>query len=179
MDLVDGCIKQDVEAQRQFYKAYYKMVYNSCYRILPNPMDAEDCMQETFIKAFDKINTLKDMPVEAWLRRIAINTALDKLKQDKMIWEDIKEQHYSYIEETSDEDCSEWQVEQVKFAITKLPEAFRIVLSLYLFEGYDHQEIAEILSLKETTVRSQYARAKQRLIEIIKKEQILCVSKNI
>ena len=179
MDLVAGCIKQDVKAQKQFYKTYYKMVYNSCFRILPNPMDAEDCMQEAFIKAFNKINTLKDMPVEAWLRRIAINTALDKLKQEKMIWEDIKEQHYAYIDEISDEDCTEWQVEQVKFAITKLSEAFRIVLNLYLFEGYDHKEIAEILNQKETTVRSQYARAKQQLIEIIKKEHILCVSKNI
>lgn len=177
MDLVEGCKKQDIRAQKQFYNTYYKMVYNSCYRILYDPMAAEDCMQETFLKAFAKIDTIGEAPLEAWLRRIAINTALDKLKRNKVEWIEVDETYCFYVDDPDNEreENIEWQVDQVKKTIGKLPENYRLVLTLYLFEGYDHEEISTILGLKETTIRSQYARAKQKLVEIIKSEKILCV----
>ncbi len=176
MDLIARCKNQDIRAQRQFYNMYYKMVYNSCCRILSDRMDAEDCMQETFIKAFSKIRTINDAPPEAWLRRIAINTALDKLKQDRVKWVEIDEKDHFYADEQDDENEDIiWKVDQVKKTIGELPEYYRLILTLHLFEGYDHEEISDILKLKVTTVRSQYMRAKQKLVEIVKKEKILCV----
>jgi RNA polymerase sigma-70 factor (ECF subfamily) len=169
---IAGCKKDDFKAQRAFYNLFYKAVYNTCYRILSNAMDAEDCMQETFIKAFNKINFMGDAPPEAWLKRIAINTCIDTLKSKKADWEETDEPINIADEPPPDEEEIHWKVEQIKTAMEKLSEKYRIVLSLYLMEGFDHEEIAEILQLNEATARSQYSRAKQKLIEIIKKEEI-------
>ena len=169
---ITACKKDDFKAQRAFYNLFYKTVYNSCYRILGNAMDAEDCMQETFIKAFDKLNSMGDAPPEAWLKRIAINTCLDALKSKKLDWETTDVEIKIADEPPPDEEEIQWKVEQIKISMGKLPEKERIILSLYLMEGFDHEEIAEILHLNEATARSQYSRAKQKLIGIIKKEMI-------
>ena len=169
---IAACKRDDFKAQRAFYHLFYKTVFNTCYRILSNAMDAEDCMQETFIKAFGKINSICDAPPEAWLKRIAINTCLDTLKSKKPDWEEADEPINIADEPPTDDETIQWKVEQIKIAMAKLPTKYRTVLSLYLMEGFDHEEIAEILQMNEATVRSQYSRAKQKLIEIIKKEEI-------
>jgi len=168
---IAACKKHDVKAQRAFYNLFYKTVYNTCYRILSNTMDAEDAMQETFIKAFSKIQSISDAPPEAWLKRIAINSSLDILKSKHPEQEETDEIRYIANEIPPDEETIIWKVEQIKTAMEKLPEKCRIILSLYLMEGYDHEEIATILQLNEATSRSQYSRAKQKLIEIIKQTQ--------
>jgi RNA polymerase sigma-70 factor (ECF subfamily) len=165
---IAACKKHEFKAQQAFYNLFYKTIYNTCYRILSNAMDAEDCMQEAFIKAFNKIQFIGDAPPEAWLKRIAINTCLDTLKSKHQDWEETDETFYIANEPPPDEEEINWKVEQIKIAIEKLPEKYRIILSLYLMEGYDHEEIAEILQLNEATARSQYARAKRKLIDIIK-----------
>jgi RNA polymerase sigma-70 factor (ECF subfamily) len=168
---IAGCKKHDFKAQKTFYGMFYKTVYNTCYRILSNAMDAEDCMQEVFLKAFNKIHLIGDAPPEAWLRRIAINASLDTLKMKHPNCSEIEETTHITNEPPPDDEETNWKVEQIKTAMKKLPEKYRIVLSLYLMEGYDHEEIAEILQMNEATVRSQYSRAKQKLIEIIKSEE--------
>ena len=167
-NIIEGCKRANSKCQLQFYNMYYKMVYSSCYRILPDAMDAEDAMQEAFLKAFDKIDTIADAPLEAWLRRIAINTSLDKLKKKKVALIELDDKMPIIDDEPYNEDEITWKVENVKKAVSQLPDRHRVILSLHLLEGFDYSEIAEILNIKEGAARAQYTRARQKLIEFLK-----------
>ncbi|MDR2950485.1 MAG: RNA polymerase sigma factor [Dysgonomonas sp.] len=169
--ILERCKRGEHKSQMQLYTTFYKRVYNACYRVLYDSFEAEDAMQESFLKVFSSLNDYKDsVPFEAWLVRIAINTSIDKLRKKSLdvinLNENIK---YDVIDSDDNEDWDAIldKVEQVKAAIQKLPEASRLVINLYLIEGYDHEEISEILNIAPGTVRIQYMRAKQRLIELI------------
>ncbi|MBD8387485.1 RNA polymerase sigma factor [Dysgonomonas sp. BGC7] len=169
--IIEQCRRGERRAQMQLYNTFSKRVYNACYRVLQNSSEAEDSMQESFLKVFSKLNEYDEAtPFEAWLVRIAINTSIDKLRKKDLDVINLNENiHFDTAEEN---DSDEWEyiinkVEQVKAAIKKLPETSRIILSLYLMEGYDHDEIAEILQTAPGTIRVQYMRAKQKLIELI------------
>ena len=171
-DLIDGCRKGDQKAQFQIYKLYYKAMYNASLRIVNNSMEAEDIMQESFLLAFENIGTFSGtVSFGAWLKKIVLNRSLDFLrKKSKMIFEDIES--LSLIEDRGDDSLNinteaVSRVNKVMEVIKHLPEKCREILSLYLFEGYDHEEIAEILSISGSTSRSQYSRAKQKLIREI------------
>ena len=167
-DLIDGCKTGDQKAQFQIYKLYYKAMFNTSLRIVNETMEAEDIMQESFLSAFEKIETYSGtVSFGAWLKKIVINRSLDALNRRKAIFEDI-DIHIG-IKDSSGEDLAQKEeldirVEEVKEAINRLPDGYRIILSLYLLEGYDHDEIAEILSISSSTSRSQLSRAKQKLI---------------
>jgi RNA polymerase sigma factor (sigma-70 family) len=171
-DLIDGCKVGDQKAQFQIYKLYYKAMYNTSLRIVSDTMEAEDIMQESFLSAFEKIDTYSGtVSFGAWLKKIVINRSLDALSRRKAIFEDI-ETHVG-IKDNSSEDKDQKEeidvrVEEVKQAIEKLPDGYRIILSLYLLEGYDHDEIADILSITSSTSRSQLSRAKQKLLSELK-----------
>jgi len=171
-DLIDGCITGDQKAQFQVYKLYYKAMYNTSLRIVGDTMEAEDIMQESFLSAFEKIDTYSGtVSFGAWLKKIVINRSLDTLNKRKAVFEDI-ESHVGLRDESS-EDAARYEemdlkVEEVKEAIERLPDGYRVILSLYLLEGYDHDEIAEILSINSSTSRSQLSRAKQKLIGELK-----------
>jgi len=127
-------------------------------------------MQETFLKVFSKLDNYDTrIPFEAWIVRIAINTSIDKLRKTEP---DLLNLNENIRYDVADQDEDDWEmitdkVAQVKSAINKLPESSRLVINLYLIEGYDHDEIAEILDIAPGTVRVQYMRAKQRLIELM------------
>lgn len=172
-DLLDGCKTGDQKAQFKIYKLYYKAMYNTSLRIVTDTMEAEDIMQESFLSAFEKIDTYSGtVSFGAWLKRIVINRSLDALSRRKAIFEDI-ELHVGIRDESSDDvvrkEELDIKVEEVKEAIDRLPDGYRIILSLYLLEGYDHDEIAEILNISSSTSRSQLSRAKQKLIAEMKK----------
>jgi RNA polymerase sigma factor (sigma-70 family) len=136
-------------------------------------MEAEDVMQESFLSAFEKIETYSGtVSFGAWLKKIVINRSLDALSRRKAIFEDI-DFHVGIRDESSEDlirkEEVDVRVEEVKDAINRLPDGYRIILSLYLLEGYDHDEIAEILSISSSTSRSQLSRAKQKLIAELKK----------
>ena len=168
-DLIDGCKKGDQKAQFQIYKLYYKAMYNSSLRIVNDPMEAEDIMQESFLSAFESIGTYSGaLSFGAWLKKIVQNRSLDFLrKRNRIIFEDIES--FGLIEDPGDESIiangeAVSRVHKLMKIIKHLPEKCREILSLYLFEGYDHEEIAEILSISGSTSRSQFSRAKRRLI---------------
>ena len=181
-DLLDGCKEGDQKAQFQIYKLYYKAMYNTSLRIVTDPMEAEDIMQEAFLSAFEKIDTYSGtVSFGAWLKKIVINRSLDYLNKRKAVFEDI-ESHVgikddSYEETARNEDI-DLRVEEVKGAIDRLPDGYRVILSLYLLEGYDHDEIAEILSVTSSTSRSQLSRAKQKLIMELKGNEKLFGDEN-
>ncbi len=155
----------------QLYSTFYKRVYNTCYRILRDSAQAEEVMQDSFLKVLSSIHLYEEaVPFEAWIVRISVNTAIDRLRKKELDIVTLNE-NINY-DVTDSDDSDDWEfitgkVEQVKKAMNKLPEGNRLILSLYLMEGYDHQEIAEILNMAPGTVRIQYMRAKQKLIELI------------
>lgn len=171
-DLIDGCIAGDQKAQFQVYKLYYKAMFNTSLRIVNDTMEAEDVMQEAFLSAFEKINSYSGaVSFGAWLKRIVVNRSLDALAKRKAVFEDIE--NHTGLRDDSPEDSNyreelEAKVEEVKAVIEELPEGYRVILSLYLIEGYDHDEIAEMLRISSSTSRSQLSRAKQKLLNEIK-----------
>jgi RNA polymerase sigma-70 factor (ECF subfamily) len=174
-DIIDRCRKGEQKAQFQLYKLYYKAMYNTSYRILNNRMEAEDAMQESFLKAFDKIETYSGkVSFGAWLKRIVINQSLDELKKNKIDDRFIEDEGVK-LKETAGEDENDeteknFNIDDIKEAMNDLPDGYRIVLSLYLLEGYDHDEISQILNISSSTSRSQYTRAKNKLKKQLKEK---------
>ena len=169
-DLIDRCREGDREAQFRIYGLYYKAMYNTSLRIVKVPVEAEDIMQESFLSAFEKIDTYSGtVSFGAWLKRIVVNRSLDSIKKQRMIFETMDEKLAADTGEDFVMDEIPVNMDKIRDAIMNLPEGFRIVLSLYLLEGYDHEEIGQILNITSSTSRSQYTRARQKLTEILKK----------
>jgi len=170
-DVIDRCRKGDTKAQFELYQLYYKPMYNICLRMVGNPVEAEDVMQEAFLKAFTKIDTYEGkVSFGAWLKRIVINRSLDELKKRKVKFEELNEKIPD--EEPEHFEISEIQLEKLKKTIQQLPDGYRVVLSLYLLEGYDHEEISQILGISNTASRTQYLRAKLKLRQMLHKEEL-------
>lgn len=181
-DLIDACKRGDTKAQFEIYRLYYKALYNSCLRILNDTQEAEDVMQEAFLSAFDKIATYKgEVSFGSWLKRIVVNRALDYLKKNKIESLPIDDKiHQLTDEESQSEDATiDGNVETIKKAMNQLPSGYRIVLNLYLIEAYDHEEIAEILNIAASTSRSQYNRAKKKLIQILSQTEHTSLNRRI
>ncbi|MDD2197505.1 MAG: RNA polymerase sigma factor [Bacteroidales bacterium] len=167
--LIDLCKKGDANAQFEIYKLYSKAMYNTCLRIVGDTVEAEDVLQESFFKAFDKINTYRNkVSFGAWLKRIVVNASLDQLKKSKIDLISIDSIHGIKSESIEGVDFEPESVERLRWAITQLPDGYRTIVSLFYFEGYSHDEISEMLEIKSSTSRSQLTRAKQRLYEIMK-----------
>ena len=171
LDLVEACKRGDQKAQFELYRLYNAAMYNTTLRIVGDSDDAEDVMQEAFLKAFTKLDSYRgEVSIGAWLKRIVINKALDflRLKKEKLSLEDAGEIG-EIVDEPYDTGDVEYKAEEIKKAIDKLPEGYRIVLSLILLEGYDHEEVSTILNISNATSRTQYHRAKKKLIELLKR----------
>lgn len=167
-ELIARCKAGDQEAHYSLYKLYSKAMYNVGYRITRSEEEAEDVLQEAFINAFRNLDNYRgDATFGAWLKRIVVNKAINALNKKKH--EAIPEDDRWDVaeEEPPVEYGDELTVERVKRCIEQLPEGYRSVLSLYLLEGYDHQEIAEIMGITESTSKSQLNRAKNKLRELL------------
>ncbi len=175
-ELIDQCREGNRQAQFAIYKLYYRAMYNTCIRIVGNRGEAEDVMQESFLAAFNKLGSYSGkVSFGAWLKKIVVNKSLDHLRKQKMLFESIDDDHIHPIAdqpagEKEKEAEPDYNLERIRQAIESLPDGYRIVLSLYLLEGYDHDEIAEITGIAPSTARSQYARARKRLAELLKKK---------
>lgn len=168
-EVIHKCKQNDYSAQVEVYNSYKNMLYSSCYRILKNKEDAQDIVHDAFIKGFKKINQVDDgVNIGAWFRRIAINTALDKIRKEKNIFllEESK-QLEDQIEEIDFDEAENISIDFIKECIHKLKDKYSVILVLYLIEDYNHREIAKQLNLKESTVRNQYVRGKSLLLKMI------------
>ena len=146
-------------------------MYSICLRIINNETEAEDVMQEAFLNAFKKIDTYKgEVSFGAWLKRIVINRSLDVLKKRKVKFEEINEKTNQIADYQME--IKEVNVQLIKDAIQKLPDGYRVVLSLYLIEGFDHEEISEILGISNSNSRTQFLRAKNKLRELLKDTEV-------
>ena len=165
-ELIARCRAGDRDAHYRIYKLYSRSMYNVSYRITGNEGDAEDVLQEAFISAFRNLENYRGVATfGAWLKRIVVNKSINVLKKRKHEWTATDAQ-FDVAEEEPPGDYREGlTVDRVKKAIEELPDGYRTVLSLYLLEGYDHQEIAEIMGITESTSKSQLNRAKGKLRE--------------
>ncbi|HTS44243.1 MAG TPA: RNA polymerase sigma factor [Puia sp.] len=170
-ELVERCKQGDPRSYAELYQKYSKAMYNTSLRIVNNTGDAEDVLQESFTDAFSSIETFQyKSTFGAWLKKIVINKSINHLRKKKMDLIDLEKTNVGHLpeEDSLDEKDIQLKVEEIKRAVKLLPNGYRTVLSLYLFEGYDHEEISEILRVSHATVRTQYMRAKQKLISFIK-----------
>lgn len=162
--LIERCKKNDTNAQMLLYEKYYKAMYNSAYRILKDEFEAEDLMQEAFLSAFTKLHTFKgEVTFGAWLKKIVVNKSLTQLKKNNKY--DIVKMDVipNYEIEDTAIDYSNLNVADVLHTIQSLKENYRIVLTLNLIEGYDYEEIAQILKYSNENVRTTISRAKKKL----------------
>ncbi len=164
--LVEACRRGDRSAQYELYRLYSKTMYNVCYRILNHTAEAEDVLQDAFVKFFQRIHDFRqESTVGAYLKQIVVNEALNRLRQRRMQLVDVEEGlEVAFVPATEPDD---WDVSEVRTALMKLPDGFRTVLTLHLLEDYSHEEIAELLHISPSTSRSQFMRAKIKLKEIM------------
>ena len=175
-ELVLACQRKDRNAQRSLYGHYAKPMYNLCLRMLKHSHDAEDVLQVAFVDIFGKIDTFNfEASISAWIKRIVVNRCIDHLKKRKLLTTDFDPgRHDTAAPDPRTAPATappKMSVEAIKKATRQLSEGYRVVLSLYLFEGYDHEEIAQILDISVGTSKSQYSRAKKRLAAIISEQQ--------
>ncbi len=167
-DVINACKKGERKAFKTLYDQYSDAMYAVCYRMTENKHDAEDVLQESFLSAFSKIHQYtQSSTFGAWLKRIVINTSLNFLKRKKINFIEFPEEKMRHNDDNV-ETYVEHDLEKIKQAIKKLPNGYKQIIILYLIEGYDHTEIAEILHISTNTSKSQYSRAKKKLIEILK-----------
>lgn len=169
VDIVEQCKRNDRKAQMALYRKYSQGMYCVAMRFLKNGDDAEDILQEAFIKAFRKIDQYKgDVSFGAWLKKIVVNQSLDFLKSKQLKMVELEE---GYMQVVDDGDWSvddEVTVQDALLAIERLPWKYREVIQLFLIEGYDHNEISEILNISQTTSRTRLLRGKGHLRELLK-----------
>jgi len=167
-DIVEAAMLGTRSAQYKLYSLYSKAMFNICLRMLNHREEAEDILQEAFTEAFRKLESFRfESTFGAWLKQIVVNRCINAIKQKKadIVFIDEMERFDDRIEENSE--LPGLSVEKVRKAMQALPEGGRVVFSLYLLEGYDHAEISEILGITESTSKTQYMRAKNRVRDII------------
>lgn len=171
--IIAGCLNKNPVAQRELYNKYSPKMLAVCYRFAPSREDAEDMLQEGFIKVFSNIHTFGNKGAfEGWIRRIIVHTCINVLKRNKKFSDSVDIDNVTQLQ-VKDNIHSLMQAKQVVECIRLLPVGYRTVLNLYAIEGYSHREIGDILDIEESTSRSQYTRAKAMLEQILIKKRII------
>ena len=171
-DIIERSKKGSRQAQYQLYKMYSRAMFNICYRMMNDREDAEDMLQESFTEAFRRLDSFRqESTFGAWLKMIVINKCINEIKRKKAQLEFFDDMSpFEDKEDAADEITEGLSPEKIKKAMQELPKGSRMIFSLYLLEGYDHQEISEILNISESNSKTQYMRAKQRIREILKSQ---------
>ncbi|MBI2731301.1 MAG: sigma-70 family RNA polymerase sigma factor [Sphingobacteriales bacterium] len=169
-----GCLKNEPAAQQELYQRYSPKMLAVCYRFAKNREDAEDMLQEGFIRIFSQMHQFRAQGAfEGWVRRIIVHTCINILKKNKKFNESVDIIHATNIQVREESVPSIIQAKQVVECIRMLPLGYRTVLNLFALEGYSHKEIADMLDIEESTSRSQYTRAKAMLQEILVRKKII------
>ena len=161
-ELVEGCIREDRKCQRLLWEKYSKKLMALCLRYCQNQEEAEDALMEAFVKIYDKLGDFRfQSSLETWMRRVAVNISINKIRARKNIWKEISESEYEIG--YSDNSFDQLNVIQINALIDQLPDGYRMVFNLYAVEGFSHKEIGEMLNIDEGTSRSQLAKSRKAL----------------
>ena len=167
--LLERCLKGDEQAQFAIYKQYYRAMYNTALRIVNDTYEAEDIMQESFLAAFTKLNSFSGtVTFGAWLKRIVINASITALKKNKRI--ETKPLDYVVLTEEEDdyeEDYSSLKAKDVLQKIGALKSNYKVAITLHFIEGYDYEEIAQIMDITYDNSRTTISRAKNKLKQLL------------
>lgn len=170
--IIEACKKGKEKARFELYQLYSKAMFNVCYRMMNNREEAEDMLQEAFTQAFMKLDTFRyESGFGTWLKRIVVNTCINAINKKKVELSFCEEIHKYDQPVHEEENEMKYTVGNITKAMEMLPEGGRMVFSLYLLEGYDHTEIAQIMNITESTSKSQFMRAKRRVAEILKEQK--------
>lgn len=169
--LIEKCKNGDTSAQFTIYKQYYKAMYNTCFRIVNDSFEAEDIMQESFLAAFTKLDSFSEtVTFGAWLKRIVINNSLSALKKNKKINTVPIDKVSININEEVLLDTTEFNTTTVLHALKKLKNNYKVALTLHLIEGYDAEEIAQIMEISYQNSRTTISRAKHKLRQLLSQQ---------
>ena len=172
--MLAGTLKNNAAAQEALYDRYSPRMLAVCYRFAKSREDAEDMLQEGFIKIFTQLHQYRsEGALEGWIRRIIVHTCINVLKKNKKFSETVDLIHANAFYTREDMVPSIIQAKQVVECIRILPLGYKTVLNLYAIEGYSHKEIGKMLDIEESTSRSQYTRAKAMLEDILVKKNII------
>lgn len=175
-ELVERCKKGEHQAQMELYKLYYKAMYNTSLRIVNDQFEAEDIMQESFLTAFTKLSSFKNIEhasFGSWLKKIVINKSLTSLKRNKQLNSISFELIENINFEESESDYSHIKCSEVLKMIGQLKSNYRVALTLNLIEGYDNEEIAQIMNISHENARTTISRAKNKLRSLMDLKPIL------
>ncbi len=167
-EIIEKSREGNLRAQYSLYNLYVKAMLNVSYRIMGTIEEAEDMLQEAFTEAFNKLHTFRyDSAFGAWLKRIVVNKCINEINRKKADLTYFDDMAHFNNNTQEDDNLAELSVNQIKKAMTHLPEGNRIIFSLYLLEGYDHREIAQILNTSESNSKTQYMRARRKIKELL------------
>lgn len=171
--LIDQCKEGNPKAQFQLYNLYAKQMLNVSNRIVNNRMEAEDVLQESFINAFNGLNNYRgEASFGSWLKRIVINQSLNVVRKKKQFFEEINDDTLGdHVDPEVDNEEVEYNVKDIHEAMQQLPDGYRVIFSLYMFEDLSHNEIAEQLAISVNTSKSQLSRARKKMKELMQKNK--------
>jgi RNA polymerase sigma-70 factor (ECF subfamily) len=169
--LIQRCKKGDRLAQNELYRHFVGAMYNICRRMMGNDDDAQDMLQDSFIDAFSKLNKLQSPETfPAWLKRIVVNNCINELRKRKNIFLGLEEDVDFEDAPEIENEYANTKAKKILSAMDKISEGCKVVANLYLFDGYDHKEIAQILSITESASKAQYSKAKAKIRNILEIE---------
>jgi RNA polymerase sigma factor, sigma-70 family len=161
LTLVTECAKGNSKAQRALFDKFAPKMLAVCQRYLRNNQEAEDVLQDGFVKVFQKIVDFKmEGSLEGWIRRIVVNTALDTIRKNKKLLDDVQVEEVQYKVSFTDHQFDGMDLAQLMKLINEMPDGYRVVFNMFAIEGYSHKEIADTLGVTENTSKSQYSRAR-------------------
>jgi RNA polymerase sigma factor (sigma-70 family) len=168
--LVTACLKGDPRAQKTFFEKFAPKMFAVCLRYMGDSDDAQDTLQDGFVKVFSKLADFKNEGVlEGWIRRIIVNTCLDAIRKNQKTKFDVSISDVEYQLEYNDTGLQSLELEELMNLVQSMPNGYRVVFNMFAIEGYSHKEIGEKLGINENTSKSQYLRARAFLRERIEK----------
>ena len=170
--LVEKCIKGDQRAQRVLFEKYARKMLGVCLRYSKSIPQAEDVLQEGFIKVFSKLEMYKGGSLEGWIRKIMVNSSLDKIRKEKKRQGDVSVEDVGFKLENNSFILESLEAEELLKLIATMPLGYKTVFNMFAIEGFTHKEIAQEMNISENTSKSQYSRAKTYLQSKMKKEGI-------
>jgi RNA polymerase sigma factor (sigma-70 family) len=168
--LVIACLKGDPRAQKALFEKFAPKMFAVCLRYMGDSDDAQDTLQDGFVKVFSKLSDFKNEGVlEGWIRRIIVNTCLDAIRKNQKTKFDVSLTDVEYQLEYNDNGLQSLELEELMNLVQSMPNGYRVVFNMFAIEGYSHKEIGEKLGINENTSKSQYLRARSFLRERIEK----------
>lgn len=173
-DLIKACLGGDTVAQKSLYDRFSRKMMGVCIRYTGDYEEAQDVLQDAFVKVFEKLNTYSgNGSFEGWVRRIFVNTALDAYRKNKQSRQNQDIDEVGYALSSSDDVVSDLSAQDLLKILDKIPTGYKVVFNLYVIEGYSHKEIADQLGITESTSKSQFSRARSHLMALLTKQKIV------